>query len=58
MYQKKNIFSLSAYDYELPKELIAQKPTDPADNCKLLIFNRKNNQVIDEIFYNLPNYLN
>ena len=34
-----NLFELSSYNYELPKELIAQSPHIPVDRCKLLYYN-------------------
>jgi len=40
-----NLTKLSAYDYDLPKELIAQKAHEPADECKLLYCKVKNNDV-------------
>jgi len=33
---------LFEFDYELPKELIAQTPINPRDNSKLLVINRQN----------------
>jgi len=32
--------TLSDFDYNLPKNLIASKPHEPRDECKLLVFNR------------------
>src|SRR4051812_32913972 len=36
-----NINDLSAYQYELPEELIAQKPVHPRDSSRLLVLDRK-----------------
>ena len=47
----------SSYDFKLPKELIANYPVSPADNAKLLIYNRKTNTITHEIFKNIANYL-
>jgi len=33
-----DLTKLSSYDYNLPKELIAQNAHSPADECKLLYF--------------------
>jgi len=52
-----NILELSSYDYYLPDNLIAQKPAEPPDTCKLLIFNRKKKTIKDEIFFNIFKYL-
>ena len=41
-----DLYNLSAYDYDLPKELIAQNAHNPADECKLLYFNWKLNDLI------------
>ncbi len=48
---------LSSFDYNLPKELIAQKPATPRDHSRLLIYNRHNQNTRSDFFYNLPNYL-
>lgn len=48
---------LNQYNYEYPKELIAQKPAHPRDSAKLLVFNRKTKQTSLDIFKNLGNYL-
>jgi len=40
-----DLTKLSAYDYDLPKELIAQKAHEPAEECKLLYCKVKNNDV-------------
>jgi len=50
-------FKLSTYNFNLPKELIAQKPVSPPDKCRLLILNRKSKKITDEKFLNLPDYL-
>ncbi|MDZ7958479.1 MAG: tRNA preQ1(34) S-adenosylmethionine ribosyltransferase-isomerase QueA [Aulosira sp. DedQUE10] len=46
--------SLSAYDYELPTELIAQNPAFPRDSSRLLVVN---SQSIHYIFRDLPQLL-
>ncbi|MCX6739948.1 MAG: tRNA preQ1(34) S-adenosylmethionine ribosyltransferase-isomerase QueA [Candidatus Parcubacteria bacterium] len=53
-----NKTKLSSYDFNLPKELIAQKPVSPADTCCLLVLDRKTKRIIDEKFLNLTKYLN
>ncbi|MBD2340587.1 tRNA preQ1(34) S-adenosylmethionine ribosyltransferase-isomerase QueA [Calothrix sp. FACHB-156] len=47
--------SLSAYDYELPTELIAQNPAFPRDSSRLLVVNYR---TIHHIFHDLPHLLN
>lgn len=49
--------TLSDFDYNLPSELIAQKPAHPRDHSRLLIYNRSTKQITDDYFYNLPHYL-
>jgi len=48
---------LDNYSYELPKELIAQNPSFPRDSAKLLVYNRKKNQVFFDIFKNIGKYI-
>lgn len=52
--------SLSDYDYHLPDELIAQEPTIPHHNARLLVCDRKsddNYQLTDQHFTDLPELL-
>ncbi|MBW2982144.1 tRNA preQ1(34) S-adenosylmethionine ribosyltransferase-isomerase QueA [Candidatus Woesearchaeota archaeon] len=46
---------LSDFDYNLPKEFIAQFPVSPRDNSKLMIINKK---IHHKKFYNILDYLN
>lgn len=41
---------LSSYDYTLPNELIATYPVHPKEDAKLLVFERKNNQISHTTF--------
>ena len=50
-------YSLSDFDYSLPDELIAQKPAEPRDHSRLLVYNRKRDEITDDHFYNIGNYL-
>ena len=50
-----NLYKLSAYNYDLPKELIAQTAHEPADECKLLYY--KNGKIKDLIFKDIENIL-
>ncbi len=47
----------SDFYYDLPKEFIAQTPTEPRDHAKLLVYDRKTKQIIHKHFYDLPDYL-
>ncbi|MCK6462644.1 MAG: tRNA preQ1(34) S-adenosylmethionine ribosyltransferase-isomerase QueA [Candidatus Pacebacteria bacterium] len=48
---------LDAYDYQYPKELIAQSPASPRDSARLMIYNRKSDKVFFDIFANTTEYL-
>jgi len=50
-------FSLSDFDYDLPESRIAQKPADPRDHSRLLVYNRQDMSIRDDIFLHLPKYL-
>ncbi len=47
--------SLNTYDYELPEDLIAQVPHEPADECRFLVYEKWN--IADTIFSSLPSLL-
>lgn len=48
---------LSDFDFELPKELIAQTPARPRDQARLLVYERTSRRITDDYFYNLDKYL-
>lgn len=50
-------YTLDDFNYNLPQELIAQKPATPRDHSRLLIYNRKSGQILDDYFYNIGEYL-
>ncbi|MDW8096298.1 MAG: tRNA preQ1(34) S-adenosylmethionine ribosyltransferase-isomerase QueA [Aquificaceae bacterium] len=45
------------FDYQLPEELIAQYPTQPRHNARLMVLNRKDESIKHDTFWNLPLYL-
>ncbi len=45
------------FDYELPKELIAQHPLEPRDHSRLLVVDKENGELEHKHFYNLVEYL-
>lgn len=47
----------SSYYYDLPKELIAQKPLEQRDSSRLLLFDRANKQINHKHFYDIIDYL-
>ncbi|MFZ9596348.1 MAG: tRNA preQ1(34) S-adenosylmethionine ribosyltransferase-isomerase QueA [Bdellovibrionia bacterium] len=48
---------LSAYDYDLPQELIAQAPVTPRDESRLLVLHRSAGRWEHRRFRDLPEYL-
>ena len=48
---------LNKYDFEFPAELIAQKPAQPRDSARLLIYDRKTRKIHSDIFRNIGKYL-
>lgn len=48
---------VKSYHYELPAELIAQRPAEPRDHSRLLVFDESTGKVSHDYFYNLSQYL-
>jgi S-adenosylmethionine:tRNA ribosyltransferase-isomerase len=46
------------FDYDLPKELIAQEPAAKRDQSRLLVVARKNASLVHHVFSELPDLLN
>ena len=51
------MFKLSDYNYELPQELIAQKPATPRDASRLLVFNRNDGSITHAVFREIGDFL-
>jgi len=47
----------SLFDYQLPKELIAQEPTSPRDACRLMVLDRQHKSIQHSFFYQLDHFL-
>lgn len=47
----------SDFNYDLPKELIAQTPVYPRDSSRLMVYDRATDEVRHEHFYDLTKYL-
>ncbi len=45
------------FDFELPQELIAQKPVSPRDHSRLLILDRKSGELQEAFFYEIIEFL-
>lgn len=48
---------LSDFDYDLPRELIAQKPVEPRDASRLMVVDRRSGAIAHRCFRDLPEYL-
>ena len=48
---------IDEFDYELPKELIAQQPSEKRDVCRLMVLNRQQQTVEHRHFYDILEYL-
>ncbi|MGI6211153.1 MAG: tRNA preQ1(34) S-adenosylmethionine ribosyltransferase-isomerase QueA [Anaerovoracaceae bacterium] len=48
---------LEDFDYELPKELIAQTPSERRDDCRLMVLDREKNTIEHRRFYDILDYL-
>lgn len=51
-------YTLADFDYDLPKELIAQTPIEQRDTSRLLVMNHETGELIDQHFYDIIDYLN
>jgi len=49
---------VSEFDYELPKELIANRPIEPRDHSRLMVVNREKRTIEHRHFFDLPEYVN
>ena len=49
--------NVSDFDYELPEELIAQKPSEKRDACRLLVIHRSSGQLEHRHFSDILEYL-
>ena len=48
---------IDLFDFELPEELIAQKPSEKRDHSRLLAINKQNHTYEDKMFYDVLDYL-
>src|SRR3989344_6028710 len=47
----------SDFDYNLPKQLIAQIPLEPRDSSRLMVFDRETKKVEHKHFFDISDYL-
>lgn len=45
------------FDYQLPEELIAQRPSEKRENSKMMVLNREKHQIEHKNFFNIVDYL-
>ncbi len=55
---ERDLTKTAAYDYNLPKELIAQDPAEPRDSSRLMVVHKKDGATEDRIFRDITEYLN
>lgn len=48
---------LSEFDYKLPEELIAQKPTEKRQDSRMMVLDRENHQILHKHFYDIVNLI-
>ena len=53
-----DFYNIETYDYMLPQELIAQKPVDPRDSCRLMAVHRDSGLIEHRHFCDILDYLN
>ena len=53
----KFIMKLSDFNYDLPKELIAQVPIEKRDEARLMVLDRKNKTIEHKVFKDIIDYL-
>ena len=53
-----HLMKTSDFYYELPKELIAQKPLEPRDASRLLVLNKETGEIAHKHFYDIAEILN
>ena len=48
---------LEDFNYNLPEELIAQKPLEPRNSSRLMVLNPATQEILHEHFYDLQKFL-
>ena len=54
--ETQKVIPISEYDYELPKELIAQKPSENRENCRMMVLDRQKQSIEHKHFYDITDY--
>lgn len=45
------------FDYELPEELIAQRPSEKRENSRMMVLKQENHQILHKNFFNIVDFL-
>lgn len=53
----KDLFALSSYQFDLPKDLIAQHPCEPRDQSRLMVIDRKAEKIYEMPFRDLADLM-
>ncbi len=48
---------IQEFDYVLPEELIAQRPSEKRENSKMMVLDKENHQIEHKNFFNIVDYL-
>lgn len=48
---------IQEFDYELPEDLIAQRPSEKRENSRMMVLDRANHQIHHKNFFNIVDYL-
>ncbi|MCF0141034.1 MAG: tRNA preQ1(34) S-adenosylmethionine ribosyltransferase-isomerase QueA [Mogibacterium sp.] len=48
---------IEEFDYNLPERLIAQKPTEKRDDCRMMVLDRETGSIEHKHFYDIKEYL-
>ncbi|MGI6076232.1 MAG: tRNA preQ1(34) S-adenosylmethionine ribosyltransferase-isomerase QueA [Pyramidobacter sp.] len=51
-----DFFDIQTYNYDLPQELIAQKPVSPRDSCRLMVIDRKSGHIDHKHFFDVLSF--
>lgn len=52
-----DLYDLSAYQFDLPPELIAQKPVEPRDHSRLMIVDKQKGTIEETVFHEIEHFL-
>ena len=48
---------IQEFDYQLPEDLIAQRPIEKRENSKMMVLDRNNQQILHKNFFNIVDFL-